>query len=127
MSPSFNRCSAFLLLVTLAVPAGCAQRFAARDLNLLTQEEMLEANFTNLHDAVSALRSNWLVVRGTDSFLSPSQVLVYFDQTRLGGVGELRAVLVNSVKWARHYSAVDATQRWGVGHGAGVIYLSSHQ
>jgi hypothetical protein len=36
-------------------------------------------------------------------------------------------VTVNSVAWVRHYNGVDATMRWGVGHSAGVIFISSYQ
>ena len=115
------------LLLIAAV--GCIHRrpVATRDAELLTQAEMLEQHFTTVHDAVSSLRANWLNVRGTDSFTTPSQVWVYFDQTRLGGVDELRAVPVNTIEWVRHYNGVDATMRWGVGHSAGVILLSSHR
>jgi len=115
----------FLLIAAL----GCHQRrdIGSRDMDLLTQEEMLDHHFTNLHDAISAVRARWLVVRGTDSFVSPSEVIVYFDQTRLGGVDQLRSVAVNSVAWVRHYNGVDATQRYGVGHSAGVILVSSQQ
>jgi len=116
-------------VLLLVAALGCHHRREndPHEPDTLTQEEMLANHFTNLHDAISALRANWLVVRGTDSFVRPSQVMVYFDLTRLGGVSELRGVTVNTVMWARHYSAVDATMRWGVGHGAGVILLSSHQ
>jgi len=88
---------------------------------------MRDNNFTNVHDAVSALRSNWLNVRGTDSFYTPSVVMVYFNRTRLGGVDELRAITVNAVAWVQHFNGVDATIRWGIGHSAGVILVSSHQ
>ena len=88
---------------------------------------MIREHFTNVYDAVAALRSGWLTVRGTDSFQQTSQVWVYFDSNRLGGVEEMRAVTVNSVASVRHYSGVDATTRWGVGHSAGVIQILSHQ
>ena len=88
---------------------------------------MLKEHFTNVYDAVAALRSSWLTVRGTDSFTQPSQVRVYYDQNRLGAVEEMRSVLVTSVASVRHYNGVDATMRWGVGHSAGAIQILSHQ
>ena len=113
----------------LIVATGCYHRGvnAPQNLELLTQAEMLDNHFTNMYDAVESLRGKWLNVRGTDSFIKPSEVLVYFDQTRLGGVDQLRNVTVNSVMWARHYNGIDATMRWGVGHSAGVVFLSSYQ
>jgi hypothetical protein len=124
MRSLFRLLSALFLIASL----GCQHvgEVAPPDAERLTQAEMLEQHFTNVYDAVASLRSAWLTVRGTDSFAQASQVWVYFDQARLGGVDELRTVMVNSVAWVRHYNGVDATMRWGVGHSAGVILISSH-
>lgn len=112
----------------LIASLGChVQQVTPVDPERLTQEEMRNEHFTNVYDAVAALRSTWLVVRGTDSFVQTSQVWVYYDATRLGGVEEMRSVLVNSVASLRHYNGVDATMRWGVGHSAGVIHILSHK
>jgi len=117
---------AALLILSL----GCQSHRVANarpDPERLSQEEMLREHFTNVYDAVASLRSAWLNVRGTDSFTQPSQVWVYYDETRLGGVDEMRAVIVNSVASVRHYNGVDATMRWGVGHNAGAIQILSHK
>jgi hypothetical protein len=124
MRSLFRLLPALLLIASL----GChTRKIAPVNIERLTQKEMLDGHFTNVYDAVAALRPGWLVVRGTDSFGHPSQIWVYFNGTRLGGVDELRNVTVNSIAWARHYDGVTATQRWGVGHSAGVIFLSSYQ
>jgi hypothetical protein len=124
MRTIFRLLCALFLIASL----GCHLReVAPPDPERLTREEMLEAHFTNVYDAVASLRPAWLTVRGTDSFGQTSQVWVYFDQTRLGGVDELGSVMVNSVVWVRHYNGVDATMRWGVGHSAGVILISSYR
>lgn len=117
---------AALLILSL----GCQSHRVANarpDPERLSQEEMLREHFTNVYDAVASLRSAWLNVRGTDSFTQPSQVWIYYDANRLGGVDEMRGVLVNSVASVRHYNGVDATMRWGVGHNAGAIQILSHQ
>jgi len=122
--------SLFRLLPALLLTAslGChPHQVAPVDAERLSQEEMLQEHFTNVYDAVAALRSAWLTVRGPDSFGTPSKVWVYYDQNRLGGVDEMRTVLVTSVVGVRHYNGVDATTRWGVGHSAGVIQILSHQ
>jgi hypothetical protein len=114
-----------LLLITVL---GChAHRIAPSDPERLTREQMIEGHFIYVYDAVAALRSAWLNVRGTDSFGQPSQVLVYFDDVRLGGVDEMRTVTVNSVASVRHYDGVAATMRWGIGHSAGVIQILTHK
>lgn len=102
-------------------------QIAPVDAERLSREEMLREHFTNVYDAVATLRSAWLTVRGTDSFGHPSQIWVYYDVNRLGGVDQMRSVVVNSVASVRHYNGVDATMRWGVGHSAGVIQILSHQ
>ena len=117
---------AALLILSL----GCQSHRVANarpDPERLSQEEMLREHFTNVYDAVASLRSAWLTIRGTDSFQQPSQIWVYYDENRLGGVDEMRSVLVNSVASLRHYNGVDATVRWGVGHSAGAIQILSHQ
>jgi hypothetical protein len=112
----------------LIASLGChVHQIAPLDPERLSREEILEEHFTNVYDAVAALRSAWLTVRGTDSFRQPSQIWVYYDENRLGGVDEMRSVLVNSVASLRHYNGVDATMRWGVGHSAGAIQILSHQ
>ncbi len=117
---------AALLILSL----GCQSHRIANarpDPERLSQEEMLREHFTNVYDAVTSLRSAWLTVRGTDSFRQTSQIWVYYDENRLGGVDEMRSLPVNSVASLRHYNGVDATMRWGVGHSAGAIQILSHQ
>jgi hypothetical protein len=125
MRPPLRRAAPLLLFAALA----CQPRTGAPrpDTSVLTQAEMRDHNFTNVYDAVAALRPNWFTVRGTDSFQSPTQLWVYFDQARLGGVDQLRPITVASVAWVRHYSGTEATTRWGIDHGAGVIFVSSRE
>jgi hypothetical protein len=112
----------------LIASLGCHLRqLAPVDAEQLTREEMLKEHFTNVYDAVASLRSSWLTVRGPDSFGTPSQVWVYYDGNRLGGVEEMRSVSVASIAGVRHYTGTDATLRWGVGHSAGAIQILSHK
>ena len=97
-----------------------------RDHAVLTKEQIAENHFNTAYDAVEALRSNWLRARGTDSFQTPSEVLVYLDNTRLGGTDTLREIAANTIYYMRFFDGVAATGRWGVGHAAGVIYVSTH-
>jgi hypothetical protein len=95
------------------------------DRNLLTRQEMLDRNFVNVYDAVEALRNQWLLVRGFNSFEKPSQVWVYMDNVRLGDVESLRGVAVNTIRSVRHLGPNEATARWGVGHTAGAILVET--
>lgn len=95
------------------------------DRSVLTQRQLRETEYATVFDAIEALRGNWLRTRGPTSLLSTTPVWVYQDDMRLGGVETLRTVSPMSVAWVRYYDGIEATSRWGNGHGQGVIYLSS--
>ncbi len=94
-------------------------------MNLITQEQLREHQFRNAYEAVAALRGNWLLTRGSDSFTNPTQVLVYYDNVRLGGIETLYHLATPTITYIRYYDGLAATARWGLGHGQGVIYVSS--
>lgn len=96
------------------------------DRNLITREQIADSRFQTAYEAVEALHSNWLQTRGTDSFQNPSEVKVYLDNTMLGGTSTLRDITTRTVSWIRFYDGVAAQGRWGVGHSAGVIFVSTH-
>jgi len=120
------RRSAMLLVLAAAgcvrAPATSAPR---TDRSLLTQQQLLEHHFNNVYEAVEALRPRWLQSRGPNSFRTPGEVLVYQDDNLLGGVDQLRSVMIPTVVYVRYYDSVQATARWGVGHSQGVIYIST--
>lgn len=118
-------------LLLLALAPSCALHHGAPDSeranhSILTQQQMVENHFLTAYDAVEALRSNWLQARGPDSFTAPSEVRVYLDNTLLGGVTTLRDITVSTVSFIKYYDGIAATGRWGLGHGAGVIFVSQH-
>ena len=128
--------AAALAAGTVALGAACAGRSKAdpaagqpransSNLNVITQEQMVAQHFKNAYEAVQALHPNWLTTRGTDSFRSPSQVWVYLDDAKLGGVDQLSTIAPSTVGTIRHFNGVDASARWGLDHGAGVIQVLS--
>lgn len=117
------------LLLVLSVACVKSNPEAPRQksgLSFITREQLIEHHFATAWDAVQSLRGNWLQTRGTDSFRTPSRVWVYFDDVRLGDVETLRSVATMSVSYIEHFDGIEATSRWGVGHSAGVIYVSTH-
>jgi len=92
---------------------------------MLTQTQFGEHQFNTAFDAVESLRSNWLKTRGTDSFLNPSQVRVYLDNSSLGDTATLRTIPINTIVYIKYFDGISATARWGLDHGAGVIYVST--
>ncbi len=91
--------------------------------DIITQEQL--HRFSDAYQAIHALHPTWLRARGADSFRNPSQVWVYRDGTRLGGVETLRATHTGDIAEIRFYDAMSATQRWGTGHAAGVISITT--
>ncbi len=126
MRTAIFRPAVFLLL------AACAARTPARtrtppDRSVITQQEILEHKFESVYDAILALRPTWLQVRGTNSLMSASTaVQVYLDNNHLGGIESLSMISLSSVVYIRHYDGVAATARWGLDHGQGAIYVSTH-
>jgi hypothetical protein len=110
--------------------AGCYPKAStgnpAPDRTVLTEDQFADQGYNNVYEVVAALRANWLNARGPDSFTSPTQVLAYYDGMRVGGVETLKTMDVRPVVYIRYFDGVSATARWGLGHGAGVVYVSSH-
>ncbi len=92
---------------------------------IITAAQIAEGHFNTAMDAVEALRANWLHKRGADSFNNPGEIQVYLDNVRLGGVETLRGIQVNPIVSIRFIPALEATARWGLDHGHGVIFVST--
>jgi hypothetical protein len=95
------------------------------DRTVITRDQMMQANYPTVYDAVAALRSLWLQPRGPDSFVTPSIVWVYIDGARAGDVAVLRNLQPRMINTVRFYDGPSATSRWGVDNGAGVIHVST--
>ena len=93
------------------------------DRTVITRDQMLQANYTSVYDAVAALRSVWLRPRSAESVVST--VWVYVDNARVGDVDVLKTIQPRLVSTVRYYDGPSATSRWGVDHAAGVIHVST--
>lgn len=119
----------FIVASLLAVAVGCAPRQPSTDTtprsdrNLLTTDQLRGQTYQNAYEAIQALRSTWLKPRGSDSFNSPSVVVVYLDNVKLGGVETLQSLQLSTIQFIRHYDASAANARWGVGHASGAIQV----
>lgn len=97
-----------------------------RSTNVLNEEEILQANSSNVYDLVSKLRPKWLYGRGTKSFLSPeaSVPIVYVNGVRHGTVETLYNLHVADISQIRYLSASEATTRYGLDHTSGAILIT---
>lgn len=111
------------ILVAASACGGRSQPGAApprTDRETLTAEELSQRSFYSAYDAVDALRPLWLSRPGLGS-----EVQVYVDENRMGGVAALRSVRILSVAFIKHMDGIQATARYGRGHDAGAILVTT--
>ncbi|MBC7896494.1 MAG: hypothetical protein H7066_13850 [Cytophagaceae bacterium] len=132
LSTLTHRAARLGFVVALLGPLACAGTKPASGSSapptsaaVIQRNELLAREFTNLFDAIQALRGNWLRDRGSDSFSKPTAIQVYLDNQRMGGLEQLRTISPRTVAQVRRYDGIEATSRWGMDHGAGVIAITT--
>ena len=129
---SFHLIAAFVLAAapgcaSSGTSTGASQQASRRGSpDKITQEELATIDVQNALQAVQRLRPSFLQNRGGASSSitqGPQDVVVYVDQTRMGGPSTLSQIPISDVKEIQHLSGTDATQRYGTGHGSGVIIV----
>jgi len=117
--------SLMLLALALAIPACASGRGgkSSSNPNLLTEEEIVAAGYTDAYSTIQALRPNWLLVRGATTFGSPHPIRVYLDEQRYGGVDALKNISTQQVGAMRYYNGIQASERWGLDNGGGAIQV----
>lgn len=110
-----------------ALAAGCASGGGAgstrSDPNLITAEEL--ANYTSLTclEVIQRLRPRWLQRRGSEQ-----NPVVYQDGSRIGFAEDVLAgMAVTTVESMRYLDSSNATTRYGTGHGAGAIEVTTRR
>lgn len=94
--------------------------------DIITLEEIKKTSASTALDLIRQLRPSYLNDRGPQSLTNDQagRVIVYVNGTRYGYVESLNEISAASVSEVRRISGVDATQRWGIGHAGGVIYVT---
>ena len=119
---------AILVLVSILAIA-CGPRTstagARGDTNLITSEEVDAAGHQNAFLLVQSLRPQWLRVRGASSMGARDAIRVYLDGSLLGGPEHLRQISTQSISSLRYLDGLEASQRWGLDHGAGAIVVTT--
>lgn len=104
--------------------------------DLLTEQQLLDTRADDLLSAIRRTRPNWLHVRATEvkrssggGGLAPraaDEVPVYLDGAKYGAASVvLQNIPVRHVAEIRYLNAIDATTRFGIGHGAGAILVQT--
>lgn len=125
------RGSMVILLSTVLAGCGGAARGAPSEAgrtDRITREQIGDTAYSDLYEMILALRSTWLRTRGVDTFgAQPTEIQVYRDDVRLGGVATLRTMHPMEIDYVRYFDGVQASSRWGFDHGSGVIYIASRR
>jgi len=139
---------AVCFLVTICGGLGCSTATTSgsssptkSDAELISIGEINSQNFRNAYEVVQRLRPTWLTKNGAPTRLGMtvgggggvqtdpgSGVLVYLDNTRLGGVNALRDITVAGIGSIEYMDAAKATARLpGIGSSAvsGAIVVHS--
>jgi hypothetical protein len=118
------------LVTTVAVTASCAANQAGSstsgyDPDRITAEEIAATTAGTGLDLVERLRPQWLRNRGPDSLRTNSGVVMYVNNQPQGGIAVLRQLTIGNIRELQYLSGNIATQRFGTGHGAGVILVQT--
>lgn len=125
-----NGWAAAALIGTLVV--GCSGRSVdtnpSTQPNRITSEEIRQVTAQNAYQLIQQLRPNWLQAHtpslGTSS---RGQVLVYVDNTRMGGIDFLRQVSIAEVETAEYLNAAEAASRFGLNQTGGAILVKTRR
>ena len=121
----FVLCSSVLLLALGCATASQSGERRSISQNSLSHQELVDTSELTLFDSIQRLRPRWLRSRGTSSARGTAPVVVYLDNVRIGDIGHLHDIPVESVETVSFVSASDATTRWGIGVSGGVILVTS--
>ncbi len=120
-----------VLALAVCAVTGCASgpspsvRSSSYDPLLITREEIQTNQYTTAYDAVKGLRGTWLNVHGTESIRYQLPIQLYLDNVHIGDVSSLSTIPAHDIQYIRFYRGQDASAKWGIDHGAGVVFIST--
>ena len=114
-----------------ATPGGDGESLSLRASparNVLTAAEIVAARVTDVYQAVSQLRPDFLRRRPAPSIATQPRaavVSVYLDELPFGNIESLRMIPLERVRVIRYLSPYDADLRWGGSHPGGAILVTT--
>jgi hypothetical protein len=119
--------SLFGLMVLVTGCASASGRSAGTS-DVIGPDELNTVRVATAYEVVERLRPVFLRGRGQTSLTGdPVYPIVYVDGMRQGGPEALRRVPSQDVGQIRYITARDATTRWGTGHAAGAIEVTTRR
>jgi hypothetical protein len=112
-------------LALLACASGPSSGGTSRNRDVITLEEIEAQPISTAYDLTQRVRPTWFRNRGPSSIRggSPSLPVVYVDEVWSGGLESLRRVSTQIIREIRYINGRDATTKWGLDHGGGVIMV----
>ncbi len=95
--------------------------------DVITREDLAGLERLTALQVVERLHPQWLQTRGLDSFEESNEVVIYIDNTRMGGPNELRRLNATEVGEIRYLDSREATTQFGTGHPSGAIFVLTHR
>ena len=87
--------------------------------NVLTYDDLVATNQTNLYMAIQSLRPRWLRARGQTSAVGATVVTVFVDGSPRGEASDLMGMPLIDIVDITYLSASEATFRFGTIAGSG--------
>jgi hypothetical protein len=108
-----------------AAASSSTRPMASAGREVITAAEIVASRVTDVYQAVTQLRPEFLRKRNTTPMVSYSrpQVVVYLDDMEFGYPESLRHIPLDRVRQIRYLSRSEADLRWGRYHPAGAIHV----
>jgi hypothetical protein len=117
---------ALVVVLGCSPPSATSESSTARpDRNVISLAEIQAVRTDNAYELVRTLRPIWLRKRGSNSVHYDGDIVVYLNETRIGGPEALRQVEAISITSIRYYDPGAANFRYGSGHQHGAIRVST--
>jgi len=116
-----------LAVAGLAACASAPSGHAARDYNVISQNEITAQNGANAWDLITHLRPSYLKTRGrtsiNNSSVSTEYASVFMDGQYFGDLTSLRNIPSMNIREIHYLPANEAVTRYGMQYGSGVIEI----
>jgi hypothetical protein len=115
--------------VAAALVAACSTAQPVDDVrpdrNVISLEDIRATREDDAYDVVRKLHPTWLRKRGNNTIRDDGDVVIYLNDSRVGGPEQLRQMSTLSITSIRYYDPGQAQYRFGAGHQHGAIQVST--
>ena len=98
----------FTLLILATASCSAATRTGATNPDEITTEEIQASTAQDAYELIQRLRPRWLRSRGSRSLTMSTEIVVFLNRTRMGGLDSLRDISTNSIRTVEYLDAARA-------------------